>query len=213
MDLDQCEILWSFNTIRKPLTDPQVILVLGSNDIGVAMFAAKLALDHGQAVVVCSGGVAHERDLLKTPWNIPEADAFADMMVECGVAAERILRERTAANTAQNILFSRKLLQANSIRPDKILIVQKPFMCLRALLTARHNWRGPNFGVDHEQITFAEYYRRTANEHLIDIIVGDTQRIIRYPELKYFAPVEIPPEVNLAMSHLIGRGFIGHLLS
>src|SRR5262249_23295571 len=159
-DLAACEVLWRFNAIEVAIADPDVLLVMGSNDLNVAEHAAQLAHDTPHAVIVCSGGLVRRDDLLNTGWGEPEAVGFSKALLARGVAPDRILVERWAQNTADNVRLSRSVLQAAGIEVGKLLVVQKPFMCLRALLTARHQWHGIDIGVSHEHISFQRYFSR-----------------------------------------------------
>ena len=55
-DLAACEVLWRFNSIEVAIADPDVLLVMGSNDLNVAAHAAQLAHDIPHAVIICSAG-------------------------------------------------------------------------------------------------------------------------------------------------------------
>ena len=51
-DLAACEVLWRFNAIEVAIASPDVLLVMGSNDLNVAVHAAQLAHDTPHAVIV-----------------------------------------------------------------------------------------------------------------------------------------------------------------
>jgi uncharacterized SAM-binding protein YcdF (DUF218 family) len=210
-DLNACEVLWHFNSVRRPVHDPDAILVMGSNDLRVATYAAEVANGNRRAVVVCSGGIAHRGDLLDTGWDEPEADVVAQEMIRAGVDPANILVERTATNTAENVVQTRAILEKARIIVQRLMVVQKPFMCLRALLTTQQNWPGITVGVSHEPISFRAYFERIGRTSLVDIIVGDTQRVINYAQRGFFVPVEIPPAVQEALNRLIERGYTGHM--
>jgi len=50
-------------------------------------------------------------------------------------------------------------------------------------------------------------------ERVIDMMVGDLQRIRLYPEKGFQIPQEIPDGVWVAYEKLVDWGFIGHLAS
>lgn len=210
-DLNACEMLWHFNSIRRSLSDPDAILVMGSNDLNVASYAAEVANDNRRAVVVCSGGVAHRGDLLDTGWQEAEADVMAREMIRAGVDPASILVERSATNTAENVIRSRLVLEKAQIVVKRLLVIQKPFMSLRALLTTQHHWPGIVVGVAHEEIAFEAYLKRYGRASLVDIIVGDTQRVISYAQRGFFASAEIPRAVQEALNGLIERGYTAHM--
>src|SRR5262245_19051844 len=80
-DLAACEVLWRFNAIEVAIADPDVVLVMGSNDLNVAVHAAQLAHDAPRATIVCSGGLVSRDDLLKTGWGEPEAVVFSNALL------------------------------------------------------------------------------------------------------------------------------------
>jgi hypothetical protein len=210
-DLDACAQLWTFNAIERPLAKPDIILVMGSNDLNVGVHAARLAAANDRSIVICSGGISHQSDLLKTDWQRPEADVFADLIENHGIDRKRIRREIAATNTAENVINSRALTEREMIAAEQVLVVQKPFMCLRALLTAERHWPGAELGVSHEDIPFEAYFERYGDNGLVDIIVGDTQRIVTYPQRGYFREVPVPADVSAALTYLIERGFTAHM--
>jgi hypothetical protein len=210
--LNACEILWSFNCIEVLIDSPDVIILLGSNDLSVANVANALAQRYPNLSVLCSGGTAHVADLLATGWNEPEGAVFARRLAELGVNRQRLLVESKALNTAENIRFARELLGTRQIIVKSAYLVQKPFMCLRALLTARKEWPGIEFGVRHRKVGFGAYFAEVANTSLIDILVGDTERVMRYPELGYFDPIPIPPAVDDAFALLVSKGYTRHCI-
>jgi hypothetical protein len=103
-------VVYDYHQLRHHPFPADVMAVLGTNDLRVAVHAA--ALYHGgfAPLLVFTGGEAHGDDLLATGWNRPESEVFADVAVEHGVPRDRILLETRALNTAENIRFTRELL-------------------------------------------------------------------------------------------------------
>ena len=92
-------------------------------------------------MLLCTGGIAHQGDLLATPWPCSEAEMYAAVAVERGVPRDRILLETTATNTAENVpSFSRKLLEADGMCPRNIVVAVKPFMQRRTWATLAVEW-------------------------------------------------------------------------
>jgi uncharacterized SAM-binding protein YcdF (DUF218 family) len=210
-DLRACEVLWKFNSVRRHVRDPDAFLVMGSNDLNVATYAGELAERNRRSIVICSGGIAHHGDLLDTGWTEPEADVFAREMISRGVDPRRMLIERSATNTAENVIRSRALAKKANVSVSRLMIVQKPFMCLRALKTAQRHWPDAQVGVTCEKITFGRYFERYGRTDLIDIIAGDTQRVISYAKRDFFAATEVPSAVQEALKLLIARGYTAHM--
>uniref|UniRef100_I2Q6I7 DUF218 domain-containing protein n=1 Tax=Desulfovibrio sp. U5L TaxID=596152 RepID=I2Q6I7_9BACT len=211
--VNACEILWRFNTISKSINSPEVILLLGSNDINVAKFAVEISKKEKYAKIICSGGLAHTDDLLATHWEMTEAEKFADILVQEGIQSKRIVTEPMSKNTSENLIFSKKIITNLWPFAKKILLIHKPFMTLRAYLTGKKVLRTYELGIIHEDISCAKYIDRYKDISIIDILVGDTERIIAYPRLSYFEPITIPESVTKAMNYLKEKGFTHHSLN
>jgi hypothetical protein len=69
--------------------------------------------------------------------GLSEAAYFARVAVRMGVPEDRILVEGKSTNTGENIDFTRALLRERGLDPRVFIVVQKPYMELRSLLTFR----------------------------------------------------------------------------
>ena len=79
------EIVWRYMHLGHTPRRADLMLVFGTNDVRVASHAATLYHQGLAPRVIATGGIAHQGDLLATPWPRPEADVFADEMVRLGV--------------------------------------------------------------------------------------------------------------------------------
>ena len=104
-------IIWDYHQLRHRTIPADIIVALGTNDLRVAEFAADLYREGFGSTLVCTGGVAHQNDLLATTWDRTEAEMYADVAVRRGVPRDRILLETRATNTAENIRFARALIE------------------------------------------------------------------------------------------------------
>lgn len=189
------------------------MIVMGSNDLRVADRAAELMLHNFAPIVVCTGGIAHTNDLLATHWDKPEAEMFAARMIELGVSPEKILQEPKATNSGENILFSRMLLKSRDIDPKSIIVVQKPYMQRRAYATFKKMWPEPEILVAAPELSFDEWVSGPiSSDAVINIMVGDMQRIREYPARGFQIEQEIPAHVWDAYTELVARGYTQHLI-
>ncbi len=211
MDTDQlAQILWEYNRMEMPLSRADLILTLGSHDTRVAERAAQVFFAGLAPRIVFSGGRGR---LTQDLFPRPEAEVFADVAVRLGVPEDKILLENQSTNTGENIILTRKLLQERDIHPRKIILVQKPYMLRRAYATARKQWPEMEFLVTGPQIDFAHYPNaQIPKDLLINIMVGDTQRIKRYAEMGFQIPQEIPERVWDAYQELVKRGYTRQLI-
>ena len=207
------EIIWNYHKMDMPLKPADIIFVLCSHDLRVADYAAKLYLKKYAPMIVFSGGVAHGNDLLNTGWQKPEAEVFAERAMALGVPKEKVLIENKATNTSENIKLTRELIKKNNLKIKSFLIVQKPYMGRRTFATIKKIWPAMHFTFTSPQLSFADYAGGDINKNdIINIMVGDLQRILIYPEKGFQIPQSVPQKVLIAYQELIKLGFDHHLI-
>ena len=201
--------LWDYMLLGHELVPSDLILVLGSNDVRVAEHAASLFVLGLAPLIVCSGDVGR---LTATRFARSEAETFADVAVANGVPREAILLETRSTNTGENVVFSRELLEARGINPRRIILVQKPYMERRAYATFLRRWPGPEARVTSPPIPFDGYFTpELPRELVINILVGDVQRMKVYAGRGFQVPQAIPDDVWAAFGELVARGYTSHL--
>ncbi|MEV4612459.1 YdcF family protein [Kitasatospora sp. NPDC049258] len=103
-------------------------LLAGRLDLGIALAGAR-TVDGRSPVLVVSGGKGSDE-------QVPEATAMAGYAVDHGVPAARVRCEDRSRSTAENLLFSAELMQAE--RPGyRCTVVTSSFHVLRAALATR----------------------------------------------------------------------------
>lgn len=213
--LQQAQIIWDYHLLNMDLHPVDLILVLGSHDTRVAQRSAELILKGYALVILFSGGIAHRDDMLKTGWNKSEAEVFAEEAIRMGVLEKNILIEKRSTNTGENILFSYELLKNKDTNPKSIILVQKPYMERRTYATFKKQWPRRNVEtiVTSPQIEFKDYPNKDITmDEVINIMVGDLQRIIEYPKKGFQIYQEVPKEVLKAYEFLVKEGYIKHLI-
>ena len=202
--------LWDYHQMKFKLEKSDCILALGSHDLRVADRAAELYLKGFAPLLVMSGGLGN---FTQEIWTEKEADKFAAIAIKKGVPPQSILIENNSTNTGENILFSKKLLASKKLDPQSFIVVQKPYMERRSYATFKKHWPEKKLSVTSPQISFEEYPTdEIPLERVINIMVGDLQRIKVYPEKGYQVYEEIPMEINTAYERLIQLGFDKHLM-
>lgn len=202
--------LWNYHLMSQPLQAAECIMALGSHDLRVADRAAELFYQNMAPLIIMSGGLGN---LTKELWKEKEADLFAKRAVSLGVPEENILIENRSTNTGENIRFTRDLLASKGMDPQSFILVQKPYMERRTFATFKKQWPGKDFSVTSPQISFEDYpSQEIPVERVINIMVGDLQRIIEYPAKGFQIPQEVPEAVMDAFHVLIRSGFDKHLI-
>jgi uncharacterized SAM-binding protein YcdF (DUF218 family) len=206
--------IWDFMILGHEPIPADVIVALGTNDLRVAEFAADLFHRGFGRLLVCSGAIAHQGDLLATPWDRTEAEMYAEVAASCGVPRDRILLEPRAHNTAENLRFSRELLAEKSIRPRNVVLAVKPFMQRRTWASMAVEWPEMPATLASPRMTLDEYFTEELTpDKIVNIMMGDLQRIWIYAKRGWSAPQRIPAEVCEAYDRLVKLGFTHHLLS
>ncbi|MEO9147358.1 MAG: YdcF family protein [Ginsengibacter sp.] len=206
--LAQC--LWDYHHTHQIPEKSDCILALGSHDLRVADRAAELYLDGLAPLIVMSGGLGN---FTKEMWTEKEAVKFAAVAIKKGVPENVILIENESTNTGENILFTQKLLKERGFDPKSFIVVQKPYMERRSYATFKKHWPDKKLTVTSPQIPFEEYATTEIPlEKVINIMVGDLQRIKIYPARGFQIYQEIPAIIWNAYEKLIALGFDKHLV-
>ncbi|MHB9753193.1 YdcF family protein [Streptomyces sp. BYX5S] len=207
----QAELIWDFHQMHHQVRPVDVAIGLGSHDLGVATAAADLYHSGLFKTLVFTGGNSPT-----TAKVFPRGEAvhFREHAIALGVPAEAILLEPNAANTGQNIAFSREVLAAAGITPRSMLLVSKPYMERRSFATARKMWpEVEDVLCASEPLEFDEYVKSIGDEKLVlDMLVGDLQRVIEYPKLGFAIEQDVPGDVHAAYESLIRSGFTSRLI-
>ena len=202
--------LWDYHLLNHKMEKADCILTLGSHDVRVPEWAAELYLRGFAPLMIMSGGLGN---FTQEIWTEKEADKFAAIAIEKGVPASAILIENNSTNTGENIVFTQKLLREKGLEPNSFIVVQKPYMERRSFATFKKHWPHKKLIVTSPQISFEEYpNEEIPMERVINIMVGDLQRIKMYPAKGFQVYQEIPEEVWEALEELVALGFDKHLM-
>ncbi len=188
-------------------------MVLGSHDLRVAEYAIELFKKGYAPLIIFSGGLAHQDDLLNTGWEKPEAEMMADLALKAGVPAENIIVENQSQNTGDNFRFTKKLLEEKGIDCKSFIFVQKPYMERRSWATFKIEWPDKKGVVTSPPIAFEDYCNEEfPKDKVINIMLGDLQRVKIYSRLGFQVPQRIPRKVWQAYQELVKLGYSKHLL-
>jgi uncharacterized SAM-binding protein YcdF (DUF218 family) len=208
--LAEARKLWDYHHLYHVPVPSDCILVLGSLDLRVANRGAELYLEGLAPIIIFSGGLGK---VTKAMFSESEADLFARIALDMGVPAEAIFIENKSTNTGENILFTQQMLEDKGLHLRSFLLVQKPYMERRSYATFKKHWPDKELIVTSPQIAFDEYPTpEMPMERVIELMVGDMQRIKIYPAKGFQIAQEIPDEAWTAYEKLVGWGFVWHLV-
>ena len=211
--MENVQILWDFMHMGQSLEEADVIVGFGCYDEDIPRRCAEL-FHKGFASFVCfSGGLGRNTSGI---WSKSEAERFAAIAMAEGVPEECIILENKSTNSAENLLFTPKILAEMGVKAEKIIAVHKPYMERRLWAAMQVYWpqvravyTSPQVSVE-EHIAHAEKIGMT-RKGVIETIVGDVQRMELYAEKGYQRAVEIPAEVRAAFDALVAEGYTGQL--
>ena len=207
--LEPLQVIWDYLCLNVKPQKADVIVGFGNFNEDIPRRAAELYLQGYAPRILFTGGLGRN-----TVGLLPEseADRFARVAIGCGVPDEAIIREDKSTNTAENIIFTRKLLEELNIPHDHILGVHQPFMERRITAAMGVYWPELNFSVTSPQVTIPEYLEAAKGQGItenasISVIVGDFQRMKLYADKGWQVPQEIPQSAWDAFDRLVELGY------
>lgn len=211
---ENLSILWDYMCLKQQVSPAACIIGFGCINDDIALRCAQLYREGFAPKVLFSGGLG--RNTLGR-WSNTEAERFAEIAMGNGVPAEAILLEKRSTNSAENILFTREILDAEGLAEEPLICVHKPFMERRLMAAMGVYWPEINAVYTSPSLTIEEYIqscmRQGLSEHAaICVIVGDLQRMEVYAEKGYQIPQHIPAHVWEAFRILTDLGFTDELV-
>ena len=209
---EQLRVLWDYMRLDMPLRQADCIVGFGCYNDDIARRAAELYHQGWAPKVLFSGGLGRNtRDL----WTVAEADRFAAIAMEAGVPAEDILIENKSTNTGENILFTKAMLEPLAVK--RIIGIHKPFMERRVNAAMGVYWPEMDAVITSPRQNLEEYMAASmvqgmTEQTIIEVMVGDFQRMDVYAKKGFQLPQYIPDAAWQAFHALVARGYDGELV-
>ncbi|GAB3240426.1 YdcF family protein [Kineosporia babensis] len=204
-------VLWEYHDLHHRLEPTDVGIGLGSHDLGVATRAAQLYLGGTVPLIVFTGANA-PTTIERFPRG--EAVAYREHALGLGVPDEVILVEPEARNTGENITFTRALLHKHRVEPRSVTLVSRPYQQRRAYATCRKLW--PEVEVVQcasLPLALDDYVAGIGDpDRVVNMLVGDTQRIEVYAEKGFAIEQPMPDDVREAFRQLVDAGYTSRLI-
>lgn len=198
--------IWEYMSAMKSRLKSDAIVICCSYDLRVCDHACDLIKDDLSDKLVISGKSGNWTQHI---WSKPEADVFFERAISNGVDKEQVLLESSATNFGENITFARALIP----QAKTVTFVSKPNSLLRVKLTAEAQWPEINVLVSCPEIEFpANVSNIIGVWGVINEMVGDIERIQKYPDQGFQAKHQIPNNILQNWSYLVQQGFTFHLL-
>lgn len=204
------ETLWNYHDMRHELHPCDVGVGLGSHDLGVAVIAVRLFRQGMFPHVVFTGANAPT-----TVERFPRGEAvhYGEYATENGVPPGSVLIEPAAKNTSENITLTRDLLIKNGIQARSLVLMSRPYQQRRAYATCKKVWPEVEVICASQPLPLNDYVKSIGDaSRVIDMLVGDTQRIEEYARMGFAIPQEVPPDVQAAFGRLVEAGYTSRLI-
>jgi uncharacterized SAM-binding protein YcdF (DUF218 family) len=134
-------------------------------------------------------------------------------VVSDGVPDDAILIETKSTNTAENFTLTREVLAEHDMRPSSAVIISRPYQQRRAYATCRKLWPELDIICASQTLPPDEYVAGIGDaDRVINMLVGDTQRITIFADNGYAIPQDIPADVQAAFDRLVAAGYTSRLL-
>lgn len=207
------QTIWDYMHMGMEPEAADCIVGFGCYDEDISRRAAQLYRQGLAPWVLFSGGFGRNTAGL---WQTPEAERFAAIAEAEGVPEAAILVENRSTNSAENLIFTRQLLEERGIRVKRILAVHKPYMERRLYAAMRVYWPEVEAIYTSPQMTVTEHIRRAEalgmpERDIIETIAGDLQRMTLYAQKGYQIPQNVPDCAAKAYHFLVESGYTGQL--
>lgn len=211
---ENLSIIWNWMRLGQKVEKAACIMGFGCINDDIAIRCAQLYKDGFAPLILFSGGLGRNT---KSRWNTSEAERYRDIAVGLGVPENVILIENRSTNTGENITFSREILKEHGLADKKLLCVHKPFMERRVYAAMKAYWPEADFTMTSPELGMEEYIQRTmaqgmTEKAVIDVIVGDVQRMEIYAQKGFQIPQPLPDEVRVAFDNMVALGYTGELI-
>ena len=207
--LEPLQVIWDYLCLNQQPRKADVIVGFGNFNEDIPRRAAELYLQGYAPKILFTGGLGRN-----TVGLLPESEAarFARVAMACGVPEDAIIKEDKSTNTAENIIFTRKLLEDLNVPHDHILGVHQPFMERRITAAMGVYWPEQQFSVTSPQVTIPQYLEAARAQGVtenasISVIVGDFQRMKLYADKGWQIPQDIPQTAWDAFHRLVALGY------
>ncbi|MER7167293.1 YdcF family protein [Micromonospora sp. NPDC000207] len=204
------ECLWDYHHMHHDIVPVDVGVGLGSHDLGVAKVATDLYHRGMYPTLVFTGANAPT-----TIETFPRGEAvhYREHAITHGVPADAILIDTQATNTGQNIENTRTLLAEHQVPARSVILMSRPYQQRRAYATCKKLWPEVDVICASHPLSLDDYLTSIGNtKKVMDMLVGDTQRIGKYAELGYAIPQHVPDEVRAAYARLVDAGYTSRLV-
>jgi uncharacterized SAM-binding protein YcdF (DUF218 family) len=124
------------------------------------------------------------------------------------VPNDKVIVEESSTNLPENIRLSLESLNKAKLESKHLILVALPFAERRIMRLCQKQFSDVNIQIASPSISYQAYANETINrEELIALIVGEIDRLDKFPSKGFSVPEQIPETVLEAMNKLMNAGF------
>lgn len=199
-------VLWRYLTANPRHHGDGLLVVCGSYDLRVCDHACDLFRRGRFDRLLITGRTGNWTEHL---WEETEAEVFAGRARENGIPDEAMVLEAQATNFAENIRHARLLVPS----AGRVTFVTKLNSIRRVIATAPIQWPDADVRVDGPPIAFPGGVSNVVGIFgLIAEMVGDVDRLIKYPAAGFQVATDVPEDVLASYRYLAENGFGSHMI-
>jgi len=197
----QAEEIFNYLYLQEDETKSDIIIGFGHFDLQIPKHCGDILSKGYSDTIIFTGGVgAGTADL-----NKPEAFAFLEVFKnqKYPYNPNKILTEPNSTNTGENIQFAEKILREKNPAftfeegIEKAIIVANPYRQRRVYLTCINYYPEVKFINCPPPSDFEMEMDKFEDKgfDLIDLLIGEIDRLEKYQHMNYIASVNIPEEI------------------
>jgi hypothetical protein len=207
--LEAGKTIWQWLPTHDEPVPAEMIFVLGNKSDALPGEAAKLFNQKLAPLIVVSGGYGR---LTKND-VIGEADRYLKVLRELGIPDSAIKAERASTNTGENILFTQRMLTAQGYAFEAAIAVTTAMLSRRHRATLQKLWPSITW-IAHTPtpIPFEERIEQDNVDEFFDLMVGEVDRLQKYPDRGFMDEINIPADVLTAQRLLVDAGHTKYLV-
>lgn len=208
--MEDAQTLWDYHQMHHEPRNTDIAIGLGSHDIGVAEHTADLYRKGMFPLIVFTGANAPT-----TVQAFPRGEAvhYAERAEQLGVPDTAIILEKHARNTGENFTLTRAILDRDGIHPKTATIISRPYQQRRAYATCKKLWPELDVVCSSRPQSLTDYIASIGDQDkVLNMLVGDTQRIWVYAEQGFAAPQSVSSGALVAYERLAAAGYTRRLV-
>jgi len=198
------KVIWDWLPIQDEIKPSGMIYGLGSLSMEIPAEMFKLFKEKYASLILVSG----EWGRLAKNQTMAEADIFANELIKLGVPSDSILAENQSSNTGQNIERSKRILKKAGYKLNDAIAVTTPWLSRRQKASLEKQWTSISWAIHTPKpINYEDRIASTNSDEFLNLIVGEIERLKKYPSKGFTKYVEIPKSVLDAQEILINSGY------